>query len=169
MNTKKLTTMALLTAIALIIFTVESQIPPLVPVAGVKLGLANIITLFSLFILSRRDTFCILIMRIVLGSIFSGRGVSFIYSLCGGILCFSVLALLKRFINKNSVWCMGVIGAVCHNAGQLTAAIIITKTPELLVYSPILLASAIITGLFTGFCTQFLLNSFNKTKKQSPK
>ena len=73
MELKKLTRNALLTAIALTIFMIEAQIPPLVPIAGVKLGLANIVTVFALFAYGWRDALMILLVRVFLGSIFSGQ------------------------------------------------------------------------------------------------
>lgn len=161
-STKKITTMALLTAFALIIFMIEAQIPPLVPLTGVKLGLANIITLFALFTLTRRETFCILVMRIVLGSIFSGQPMTMLYSLSGGVLCFVVISIMKNFLSEKSVWTAGVVGAVFHNIGQIIMAVIVTGTPEIVVYFPVLLASGIVTGLFTGFSAQFLLDRYNK-------
>lgn len=164
MNVKKMTTMALLTAAALTISVIEAQIPPLVPIAGVKIGLANVITLFALFILNRRETFCILIMRIVLGSIFSGRVSGFIYSFTGGVLCFAAAAVLKRFIGTKSVWILGVVSAIFHNVGQLAAAVAVTGTKEIVIYFPVLLASAIVTGMFTGFTAQLLLDRYRKMK-----
>lgn len=72
MNTKRITTNAVFTAIALTIFMVELQIPPMVPIPGVKLGLANIVTVFAVFKLGSKDAACILFARILLGGMFSG-------------------------------------------------------------------------------------------------
>ena len=167
MTTKKLTTMALLTAFALIIFIIELQIPPLVPIAGVKLGLANIITLFAIFVLNRKETLCILLVRIILGSVLSGRMVAMMYSLCGGLLCFAAISVLKIFIrDEKHMWIYGVIGAIFHNIGQIIAAMIITKTIYIVSYLPILIISGIITGIFTGFATQFLLKQFKKIQNK---
>lgn len=167
MTTKKLTTMALLTAFALIIFIIELQIPPLVPIAGVKLGLANIITLFAIFVLNRKETLCILLVRIILGSVLSGRMVAMMYSLCGGLLCFVAISVLKIFLrDEKHMWIYGVIGAIFHNIGQIIAALIITKTIYIVSYLPILIISGIITGIFTGFATQFLLKQFKKIQNK---
>ena len=73
MNTRRLTSLALLLSISLIIFIIESQLPSLTPIPGVKLGLANIITVYAIFILSPLDTLIILLCRIFLGRIFSGN------------------------------------------------------------------------------------------------
>ena len=85
--------MALLTAVALTIFMVELQLPALAPIPGVKLGLANIITVYAMFVLGPRDTACILLVRILLGSIFSGQLMALFYSLAGGLLCYLVMLL----------------------------------------------------------------------------
>lgn len=156
MELKKLTRNALLTAIALTIFMVEAQIPALIPIPGVKLGLANIVTVFALFAYGSQDALMILLVRVFLGSVFSGQMTTFFYSLSGGVLCFVVTLLLKKFLTEKQIWVAGVIGAVFHNIGQIIVAIIITATPDIVVYLPILTVSGIVTGLFTGLCAQFL-------------
>ena len=82
MSVKRTVTLALLTAIALIIFVIEAQIPPILPaVPGIKMGLANIVSLFTLFWLGRKDAYLVLIVRILLGAIFAGTGVTLLLSL----------------------------------------------------------------------------------------
>lgn len=156
MKTRKLTYMALLTALALIIFVLESYIPAPVPIPGVKLGLANIITLYALWTLHPREAFSILIVRILLGSIFAGQLMSLLYSLSGGLLCFALTLAARRFLSEQQIWVSSIIGAVAHNIGQILVAILITATPGVAVYLPLLLISAIITGSFTGFAAQQL-------------
>ena len=89
MKTKKLALMALLTAIALTIFMVEAQIPPLVPLPGVKIGLSNIVTVFAVFALGPKEAASILFCRIFLGSIFAGNFSSILYSAAGGFCAIS--------------------------------------------------------------------------------
>lgn len=156
MELKKLTRDALLTAIALTIFMVEAQIPPLVPIPGVKLGLANIVTIFALFAYSPKDAILILLIRVFLGSVFSGQMTTFFYSLAGGLLCFAVTLLMKKILTERQIWVASVVGAVFHNIGQIIVAIVVTGTPGIVVYLPILMVSGIVTGLFTGLCAQFL-------------
>lgn len=156
MELKKLTRDAFLTAIALTIFMVEAQIPALVPIPGVKLGLANIVTVFALFAYGPKDALLILLIRVFLGSVFSGQMTTFFFSLSGGLLCFAVTRLMKKVLSERQIWVAAVIGAVFHNIGQIIVAILITSTPGIIVYLPILLVSGIITGLFTGLCAQFL-------------
>ena len=163
MNIKKLTRLALLTAIALIIFMVEAQLPPLAPIPGIKLGLANIVTVYAMFALSPGDALAILICRVFLGSVFSGQLVTFFYSMGGGLLSWLALLLLRRLLSLKQLWVAGVVGAVFHNVGQIIVAVALTRTPGLVVYLPVLTLSGILTGAFTGLCTQFLLSRLERT------
>ena len=154
---KRITTMALLTALALIIFTVEAQLPPLVPIPGFKLGLANIITVYAMFRLGPRDTLLILLARIFLGAVFAGAVSSLLFSLSGGLLCYLVMLPLRRLLTQRQLWVCGILGALCHNLGQMAAAVLVYNTPAVLVYLPPLLLSGLFTGGFTGLSAQFLL------------
>lgn len=157
MQTKRLTTAALLTAIALTIFMVEAQIPAVVPIPGIKLGLANIVTVYAMFLLGPADTLCILLCRVFLGSLFSGRIVTLFYSLGGGLLCYAVMLPLHRLVSRRQIWMCSVIGAMAHNVGQILVAIWVTGTPAIVYYLPVLMLSGVIAGLFTGLCAQFLV------------
>ena len=159
---KRLTRMGLLTSLALIIFMIEAQIPSLVPIPGVKLGLANIITVYAMFCLGPRDTLMILLTRIFLGSIFSGQMMTFFYSLSGGLLCFVVMLFMRKIVTEKQIWVCSVLGAIAHNIGQIIAAIIIAGTLGLIVYLPVLMISGIIAGTFTGLCAQFIIDRLNK-------
>ncbi len=162
MKTKKLTFMALLLAIALTLFVVEAHLPPIVPVQGVKLGLANIVTLLAIVWLGRREAAVLLIMRIVLGSIFTGQAVSFIYSLCGGLLCLLVMCAAFGFMGTRRLWVISVFGAIAHNIGQIGAAVFMTSTWRIVYYLPVLLISAVLTGTFTGLTAQLLTKYIHK-------
>ena len=158
MKTKKLTVMALLTAIALTIFMVEAQIPPLVPLPGVKLGLSNIVTVFAVFALGSKEAAAILFCRIFLGSIFAGNFSSIFYSAAGGTAAILVTILLRKILTRKQLWVAGVCGAIAHSMGQVAMAMLLTSTPGLIVYLPMLMAVSMVTGLFTGLCAQFLVN-----------
>ena len=157
MTTKKLTRMALLTAIALTIFMVEAQIPALVPVPGVKLGLANIVTVFAVYNMGSKEGALILAARIFLGAVFAGNFSTIFYSAAGGACAILVTIGLKRILTKNQLWVAGALGAVAHAVGQMAVAIALTGTPGLIVYLPVLIITSIITGIFTGLCAQFLV------------
>ena len=155
-QTKRLTLCALLTAIALTIFVAEAQIPPVVPVPGMKLGLANIVTVYAMFALGPGDTLMILLCRIFLGSLFAG-GSTFLYSLAGGLLCYLSMLLFRKILTEKQLWVCGAIGAIFHNLGQMGAAILIARTPQLILYLPVLLITGVIAGAFTGLGAQLLL------------
>lgn len=158
---KRLTTDALLLTAALIIFIVEAQIPPVVPVPGVKLGLANIITVYAIWRVGPKDAFLILIARIILGSVFAGQMISFLYSLGGGLLCFAAMLLVRKILKEDQLWVASVIGAIFHNVGQTLVAIAVFETVNVAFYFPVLLLSGIVTGVFTGVAAQALVRRMN--------
>ena len=155
--TKRLTRAALLTALALIIFVLEAQIPPPVPIPGLKLGLANIITVYAMFRLGPKDTLAILLARIFLGSVFAGAVSAMLFSLAGGLLCYLLMLPLRRLLSVRQIWVCGVLGAVAHNLGQTAAAIWIYQSLAVAYYLPLLLLSAVITGTVTGLSAQYLV------------
>jgi heptaprenyl diphosphate synthase len=152
-SVKHLVMLAMFTTMALTIFVVEAQIPIPVPIYGVKVGWGIVAILSPLIVLvvyRPRDAFAVLVMRILLGSLFTGTLVSMIYSLSGGILCFLGMALLCRLLHRKHLWFISMIGAVLHNVGQIAAAIVVMQSVQVIVYFPFLLVSGCITGIFTG-------------------
>jgi heptaprenyl diphosphate synthase len=165
MKTKRLVTLGLLTAIALTIFMLEAQIPPIVPMPGVKLGLANIVTVFAVFVLGWKEGCMVLFARIFLGAVFAGNFSTILYSLAGGSLAIAVTILLKLVLKPKQLFVAGVFGAIAHSIGQMAAAILISGTPQLIVYLPVMVAISIVTGLFTGLCAQYMVNHGGKLWK----
>lgn len=165
MKTKKLTAMALLAAVALIIFVVEAQIPALVPIPGIKLGLANIITVFAVFTFGSWEAALILAVRVFLGAVFAGNFSTILYSAAGGALAILTTILLKRFLTLKQLWVAGALGAIAHSVGQMTVAVLITQTPGLLIYLPVMIVCSVITGTFTGLCAQYLVKRGEKLWK----
>lgn len=161
MRVRKMTVMALLTAIALTIFMVEAQLPALSPVPGIKLGLANIVTVFTVFTLGAGEGVMVLGMRIFLGAIFAGNFSTILYSGAGGLCAVAMTILMKKILTKKQLWVAGVLGAIAHSLGQMGAAILITGTPGLALYLPVMIVVSILTGSFTGLCAQFLVNRGN--------
>ena len=158
MKTKKLTLLALLAAIALTIFMIEAQIPSPVPIPGVKLGLANIVTVFTVFVLGPKEGAAVLAVRIFLGAVFAGNFSTILYSAGGGGLAILTTILLKKVLKDNQLWVAGCLGAVAHSIGQMAMAVLVTGTPGLLLYLPVMIGVSILTGCFTGLCAQFLVN-----------
>ena len=157
MRTKRLTRDAMLAGVALIIFTIEAQIPPLTSIPGIKMGLANIITVYAAFAIGPADAAIILATRVLLGSVIAGNMSTLMYSAAGGLLCLAAMLGLRRMLTSSQLWVASVIGAAAHNVGQIAVAVAVTGTPALLAYLPVLLMSGMIAGLFTGLCAQALV------------
>ena len=100
MKTKKLVLLALLDAIALTIFMVEAQIPTLVPIPGIKIGLSNIVTVFTVFAIGPWEGAAVLFVRIFLGAVFAGNFSSILYSGAGGLCAILMTMLLRKILNK---------------------------------------------------------------------
>lgn len=154
---RRITRLALLTAIALTIFMAEAQLPALVPIQGVKLGLANIVTVYAVFLMGPGDALLILLARVFLGAVFSGQMMTLLYSLGGGLLAWLVMTALGKLLTKKQIWLCSPVAAVFHNLGQLLVAAGVMKTWAVLAYLPYLILSGILTGIFTGLCAQFFI------------
>lgn len=166
---KHLITLAMFTTIALVIFVIEAQIPIPIPIPGVKLGLANVITLIILVKYSAKDALIVLFMRIFLGTLFTGQIVSFFYSVSGGLLCFIGMLLLIHLLNKKNLWFVSIIGALLHNIGQTIAAIIVMQSVQVVYYLPFLALSGCISGLFTGLVAESIVKHEKKANNNSKK
>lgn len=166
MTVRRLVTLAAFTAIALIIHVVEALVSLPVPIPGVKLGLANIVTLFMLFAprgkLRAADILAVLLCRILLGAIFAGNPMALAYSLAGGLLAIAAQMVTRRFVAEKQIWACGAMGGIFHNIGQILAAIVITGTPAIAVYLPMLIIAGIITGVFTGLIAQLTVKRLSK-------
>ena len=157
-KTKKIAVLSLLSAIALTIFLVEAQIPLAVPVPGIKLGLANIVTVFTVFAMGSREGILVLAVRIFLGAVFAGNFSTIFYSAAGGMSAIILTILLKRVLKRDQLWAVGSLGAVAHSLGQMGMAVVMTGTVSILIYLPLMIAISVVTGFFTGLCAQLLLN-----------
>lgn len=157
-NTKKLIFLAILLAQALVLHFVESFIPIPVPAPGVKLGLANIITMVTIVIFGYRETLVLVMMRSFMGAMFGGVISSFFFSVAGGLLSAAVMYVLYRFYKDYfSFMGISIVGAIFHNIGQLFAASLIVSNFGIFTYLPILMLTAILTGYFTGLSAKYIL------------
>jgi len=157
-RTKKMVLLGILVSQALILHLVERLIPVPVPVPGIKLGLANAISLIAIIFFGPKEALTVVAMRTFLGSVFGGGISSFIYSFIGGAISTLVMAIMyKRYRNLFSLPTISVIGAIFHNIGQILVASLIIQNVKLFYYLPLLLISAVITGLFIGFAVQYTL------------
>lgn len=160
---KKITFLGLLTSIALVIYVIESQIPLIFP--GIKLGLSNVISLTVLVIFGWKECITVTILRILLGSIFSGNMSSFMFSISGGIISNIVMIILYRYFrNYMNICTISITGAVFHNIGQLLIAAILINDFHIYIYLPILILSAVVTGYFIGLVTKYFSQHIKKFK-----
>lgn len=163
MKVKRLTELALLTAVALIIFIIELRFPDIIPVPGVKLGLANIVTVYCVFQYAPSETVMLVACRVLLGAMFSGNWSALIYSASGAFMCLMGMLLLKHILTLNDMWLASVIGAMLHNTGQILAQMAVIQSTVVLSYLPVLMISGTIAGLFTGLSAQLLLKRLKKS------
>lgn len=157
MSTKKLAELSMLTAAALIVFIVELRFPDIIPIPGVKLGLANIFTVYAVYRFRAGEVFLMVLTRIILGSMFSSGFSALIYSFAGAMFCLAGMLLVKRIIPVRFIWLCSIIGAMLHNTGQILVAIVFMGSLAVLPFYPILLTAGCIAGTFTGICAQLIL------------
>ena len=159
-KTKRIALNAVFAAIALLLFMVEAQIPAVVPIPGIKLGPANIMTLVAMQLFGKKDAASVLFVRVTLGAVLAGNASSFLFSSAGALFCFLLLCALQKL--SIPIWAQSVCGATAHNIGQLLVAAVYMHTKSVLWYFPFLLLAAIISGSFTGLCAQYSIRSFQK-------
>ena len=167
MKTKKLTLCGLLTALAIVLSLAERLFPldAIVPVPGVKLGLANVVTLFALTRLRTREALAILVCRVALSSLLLGSVTGFLFSIAGGLLSLAVMwALLQTRGWFCSLLGVSVAGAAAHNVGQMVAAVFWMGTPAVIAYLPFLLVMSVPLGLVTGLTCAVSLTHLKKIK-----
>ena len=144
------------TALALIFSYVETLIPINFGIPGVKLGLANLIIVVALYKLPLQEVYLLSIVRILLSGFIFGNYFSILYSLAGGLLSLSVMALLKRW-NSFSVMGISVAGGVFHNVGQMTVAMLVVETFSVAYYFPVLMIAGLVTGILIGVLSNEML------------
>jgi len=166
-NVKKMVLLAVLISQALVLSIIESWIPlPVpVPVPGIKLGLANIVTIVVIVFFGFRESLLVVLVRCLLSSFFSGGFTVFLFSIAGGILSAVVMSLLNnRFSKVFSIIGISIAGAVMHNIGQIIMAVIVMKDIAVLGYMPVLLIAGIVTGLLVGVSSKLLIKGLDKSK-----
>ena len=151
----------LLIALAMVLSFVETLIPIPIPVPGVKLGLANLVTVVGLYLIGIPGTIAVTLIRIVLVGLSFGNPYSMIYGLSGSFLSLFVMAILKK-TGKLSQIGISVIG-------QITFAAVIVQTAGVFYYLPFLLAAGCIAGTLIGvvggIITERLMHAMRGIKK----
>lgn len=157
----KVAKLGVLAALAMIFSYVEMLIPFSVGIAGVKLGLANLVVVIGFYILSAKEVFLVSMVRIFLMALLFGNGASILYSLAGGILSFLVMLTAKK-LSGLSIVGISILGAVFHNIGQIMAAAWMLGTMKIISYLPVLLIAGIVTGMAIGVAAGQILHRIKK-------
>jgi heptaprenyl diphosphate synthase len=155
-KTLQLTTMAFIIAFAMILSFVESRIPAFVAIPGVKVGLANIAVIFTLYKLGVKQAITVSIIRVLLIAMLFGSAVSLIYSISGAVLSLLTMILLKKLTPLSEV-AVSVTGGIMHNVGQIAAASFMLSTNVVVYYLPFLLVSGTIAGIVVGIASAILI------------
>jgi heptaprenyl diphosphate synthase len=168
---RRVATLAVMTALSMVLSLVESFIPAPVPILGIKIGLANIVTLVMLNKYGLLSILSVSAARCVLAAVFSGAVSSLMFSLAGGISSAIVMWLFyRKLIFKLSLSGVSIIGAAIHNTAQIMVAMLLMKDAAILYYLPILLMLSVPAGFVVGFCglkiSSILPDSFYYTPHQ---
>jgi len=155
-NTKKLAALAVTVALAMVLSFLESRIPAFVAIPGIKVGLANIAVIFTMYKFGERDAAIVSVIRVLLVSLLFGSVVSLWYSLAGAVLSFTVMTLLKRLTPLATVT-VSVIGGITHNIAQIGVACILLETNVIAYYLPFLLLSGTVAGIAVGVASTLLI------------
>ena len=161
-KTKHICILGLMISLAFAFSYLESLIPLSVGIPGVKLGLANLVLIITLYVLNEKDAFAISVIRILMNGLFFSGFFSMLFSLSGGILSFLAMVIAKR-TNKFSPIGVSALGGVIHNLGQIIIAGFVMNTYRIIYYFPILMFSGLITVIINGIIASIITNRLNKT------
>lgn len=163
MSTKRISYIGILTSMALILSYFERLIPPPVPIAGVKLGLANIIILIALYILSYEDSFIILLLKVFCVSFLFSGITGLLFGLSGGILSYVSMVIFKKS-NLFSIVGVSIIGGVMFNVGQIFVSVLLVSNISMFYYLPVLIIFGLISGFLTGIIAHYVVITLKKAK-----
>ncbi len=152
---KKIATVSVLVALGLIFSFIESQIPAFVPIPGIKVGLANIATLFAIYKLGAREGALVSLLRVSISSLLFGSITGFLYGLAGAVISFVVMLCIRRL--GFGVIAVSTLGGVSHNIAQILVAILILRTGAVIYYLPFLLLSGALAGIIIGLIGALLI------------
>ena len=144
----------------------STKLYPVIPIPGVKLGIANIVTVYAVIEVGKPDAVQILLARILLSFVFAGQAVSLMFSLGGGVMCLIVMIMISYVVDKERIWVMSVAGALSHNIGQILVAWLIVGSKGVFFYLPILIITGILTGALTGVTAQMFIKRIGGKTRQ---
>ena len=163
MKAKNIAAFGVYVALAMIFSYIELQIPPLVAIPGIKLGLPNVVIIIALYKFGWKEAIVINVLRVLLVSVLFGTVLSLLYSVAGAILSLFVMIILKKSKIFSTVL-VSVFGAISHNIGQITVAIFVLETSELLYYLPVLLITGTISGMLLGLIGATIVKKLDNIK-----
>lgn len=149
-NARRIALSGLLTALMLVFGFIERLIPVASAIPGVKLGLANSVLIYAVYMMSTKESFVLMLLKVLLTGLLFGNPQSMIFSFSGSLLSLCAMIITHRFKGVSAIG-VSVVGACFFNVGQVLAAVFVVDLPELLIsYLPTLLISAVVTGILTG-------------------
>lgn len=154
---KYITVISVLITLSLVFSYIDSLISLPVAIPGVKLGIANIAIIYTLYKIGAKEAILVSFIRLILSSILFGSILTFMYSLVGSILSLTIMILLKKFTTLNVIT-ISIIGGVLHNVGQIIVAIIVMTTKEIVYYLPVLIITGTISGVGVGILSSITLH-----------
>lgn len=156
-TSKRIASLAILSALGLIMFMVESLFPPLF-IPGAKMGLSNIFSLLTLVVMSPFDAIIVVFVRTIVGSFFVGSMSTLIYSLTAGMVSVLISSLLYKFVFPNiTLIALSAVSAVFHNLTQNIVFCLVTSTPQMFVYMPYLALLGVMAGIFVGIVVKLII------------
>lgn len=161
MKTKKIAMLGLTIALAMIMSYIEVLIPLSFAVPGIKMGLANIVIIFTLYKIGTKEAILVSLIRVFLVSLLFSNAMAMAYSISGAVLSFSVMWLLKK-TDKFSCIGVSVAGGVMHNVGQIICAVVLLGAEQIMLYLPVLIITGTVTGVVIGIISGILINRFKK-------
>lgn len=157
MSVKRVATLGIFTALALILSLFEYLLPPIIPVLPfARVGISQIIILFILILFGARDALIVLITRSVFVSIFQGNPSMLLYSLPAGIICLIIMYIMLK-IDKFGIPAISMLSGAVHNLIQIIIAALITKSIAVFIYLPYLMTFGAIAGMVIGIIVYLLI------------
>ena len=162
-SVNNITIAALLAALALIFSYIEVLIPFSPGIPGIKLGIANLVIIITLYYLGAKYALTVNLVRILIAGLLFNGLFGAAYSLAGALFSLLVMVLLKK-TDKFSVVGVSIAGGVCHNLGQLLVAAFLVSNIKVFVYFPVLIISGVVSGAVIGILSYLILKKLPKSK-----
>ncbi len=160
-KTKKMTLLALTASLAIVLSFTESQIPAFIPIPGFKIGLANIVVIFTLYKLGIKEAICVSLVRVLTLFLIFGGITTLIYSISGAVISLILMALLKSFTPLTEIG-VSVAGGVSHNLTQIAIAFFMLELSAIIFYIPILILSGTVFGAIIGSISALVVRKIKK-------